>query len=1016
MDCAVEKTDTVDDDILEVTDAPPMKKFKQVCLQFKPMDVKVKVKSASNTNKKRKLSDQESPSAKAPKTIKPIVQENFKTPVLENDPEVSSSSEADSLQVNSLQKNKTTRSNILEKFIRKSSQEEITSTIDVIDIAKTETKTSSSTGDLASRKTAGKVSPKQKTLNSMFIQKTSTPNSKVIGNRKSFDPKVEKENAHSAESESKSVKCDVVEVSDEDQSSQNDGDCSSDEDNTSLNKSSLDESKMDLSLMSTPGKSSTGLDSSVSEAAINADSKSGSVPASDASTTPATKKPRSSSKMSDKKKQERSEMRMRIKEQKEKERMEKKLQKEKESQEKKQKLEAMKLEKERLKKEEKEQKEREKQEKIEKLEKEKLEKLQLKEEEKKKKQEMLDAKMEEKKKKEDEKKMKEEEKKMKEEEKKKEEEEKLKKQNKVKQAFEGFFVKQNTCAPKPAEVIKTDLCKYFEVKKDTYRAPRVWRILNSTEKSNLDKVVQSQESSPLYIDSIKCKSHQPLHADPDQYRHKKDNEEEIIIHDTETVKKMTHHVKYIFFHTNYRPPYYGTWRKKSDKLTPRNPFKMDSDLLDYEVDSDDEWEEEEPGESLSASEGEDGDDKEKEDEEEGDDGWMVPHGYLSEDEGCDDDKEITPEVLKARQQAKADQWEADLKRQCQPVKTIVIGCYWEEEENQLSRADLDILESFSAVCLSTAPVDTTLSIDKTKSTTMTPGTERCATPSGSKGTKPKSVPEEAMPELIKLLHGNTSGIKKLIHEFRVYWKQKTGELNNVNGDSTVKTETSMEVEEEDSPKRTNLNESLKEENTPAKEDQFSISKRQLELKITSVAVREKRSAYKKICWHVHDSILKQYNLDDLSYPNTWEYVTVTKVKREDNNTVDVATPSTATNSTEADLNTSVCDENQTPVKVLPKDQRSIMDFTKKLAHPPEIVAKPVEVINGAKINPETKTVVKPNVLKLLNAAAKQSVTVSTSDDKITPITSEPTVKAPELVPVVERMEINEDSNGCILLD
>lgn len=54
-------------------------------------------------------------------------------------------------------------------------------------------------------------------------------------------------------------------------------------------------------------------------------------------------------------------------------------------------------------------------------------------------------------------------------------------------------------------------------------------------------------------------------------------------------------------------------------------------LLDYEVDSDDEWEEEEPGESLSHSEGED--DDEVGDDEDEDDGFFVPHGYLSEDEG-----------------------------------------------------------------------------------------------------------------------------------------------------------------------------------------------------------------------------------------------------------------------------------------------------------------------------------------------------------------------------------------------
>ena len=33
--------------------------------------------------------------------------------------------------------------------------------------------------------------------------------------------------------------------------------------------------------------------------------------------------------------------------------------------------------------------------------------------------------------------------------------------------------------------------------------------------------------------------------------------------------------KLIQFHTNYRPAYYGTWRRRSKVITPRNPFRKD---------------------------------------------------------------------------------------------------------------------------------------------------------------------------------------------------------------------------------------------------------------------------------------------------------------------------------------------------------------------------------------------------------------------------------------------------------
>jgi len=58
-------------------------------------------------------------------------------------------------------------------------------------------------------------------------------------------------------------------------------------------------------------------------------------------------------------------------------------------------------------------------------------------------------------------------------------------------------------------------------------------------------------------------------------------------------------------------------------------------MFDYEVDSDDEWEEEEPGESLHGSD----DEKESEDEYEVDNDLFVPHGYLSDEEAGNSEDE-----------------------------------------------------------------------------------------------------------------------------------------------------------------------------------------------------------------------------------------------------------------------------------------------------------------------------------------------------------------------------------------
>ncbi|XP_059628601.1 chromatin assembly factor 1 subunit FAS1 isoform X2 [Cornus florida] len=97
------------------------------------------------------------------------------------------------------------------------------------------------------------------------------------------------------------------------------------------------------------------------------------------------------------------------------------------------------------------------------------------------------------------------------------------------------------------------------------------------------------------------------------------------------------------FDKNNRPAFYGIWPKKSQVVGPRHPFEKDAEL-DYDIDSDEEWEEEEPGENLSDCEMDD--DKESleegcskaDDEDESEDGFFVPDGYLSENEGVQVDR------------------------------------------------------------------------------------------------------------------------------------------------------------------------------------------------------------------------------------------------------------------------------------------------------------------------------------------------------------------------------------------
>lgn len=133
-----------------------------------------------------------------------------------------------------------------------------------------------------------------------------------------------------------------------------------------------------------------------------------------------------------------------------------------------------------------------------------------------------------------------------------------------------------------------------------------------------------------------------------------------------------------------------------------------------------------------------------------------------------------------------------------------------------------------------------------------------------------------MPDLIRLIHGNLMGIKRLVREFRIFWKSKTSEeqvSSNVNDASLEVDESDIKMSDNNLPQEI-LNKSLNLEND-AMETDCSISKRQLELKITAIAVREKRADFKKFCWYVSDEILKQYNCEGLPVPSAWESLSQT---------------------------------------------------------------------------------------------------------------------------------------------
>uniref|UniRef100_A0A2K5IKE9 Chromatin assembly factor 1 subunit p150 C-terminal domain-containing protein n=1 Tax=Colobus angolensis palliatus TaxID=336983 RepID=A0A2K5IKE9_COLAP len=450
------------------------------------------------------------------------------------------------------------------------------------------------------------------------------------------------------------------------------------------------------------------------------------------------------------------------------------------------------------------------------------------------------AKLEEKRKKEEEKRLREEEKRIKAE----------------KAEITRFFQKPKT--PQAPKTLAGSCGKFapFEIKEHMVLAPRRRTAFHPDLCSQLDRLLQQQSSEFSFLKDLKGR--RPLRSGPTQVSTRNAdifNSDVVIVErgkgDGIPERRKFGRMKLLQFCENHRPAYWGTWNKKTVLIRARDPWAQDTKLLDYEVDSDEEWEEEEPGESLSHSEGDDDDDM-GEDEDE-DDGFFVPHGYLSEDEGVTEEC-ADPENHKVRQKLKAKEWDEFLAkgkrfRVLQPVK---IGCVWAADRD-CAGDDLKVLQQFAACFLETMPV------------------QEEQTPKASKTSKRENRDQQILAQLLPLLHGNVNGSKVIIREFQEHCRR--GLLSKHTGSPP-------------SPSATCLH--------TTSEDTTIPSKSRLKRLISENSVYEKRPDF-RMCWYVHPQVLQSFQQEHLPVPCQWSYVTsVPSAPREDSGSVPSTGPSQGT--------------------------------------------------------------------------------------------------------------------------
>jgi chromatin assembly factor 1 subunit A len=208
-----------------------------------------------------------------------------------------------------------------------------------------------------------------------------------------------------------------------------------------------------------------------------------------------------------------------------------------------------------------------------------------------------------------------------------------------------FVAKESDASPKKASPVKAVL-------KPSTEAADYWKLLNSVEKDTKEPLFQNLSRSakssvrrrtkrvPVTVDVSTVDSSDPF-SNQHQYAEQK------------TIY-FPNKYKFLSFVEDYRPAYHGTWSKRSKLITGRTPFRQDKEFLNYDEDSEAEWEEgdDEMGEDLQdeAADGE-----EENVDEEGDtriynfeDGWMAEDDdVVYENEEADDETKMQRKKLKS---------------------------------------------------------------------------------------------------------------------------------------------------------------------------------------------------------------------------------------------------------------------------------------------------------------------------------------------------------------------------------
>lgn len=369
-------------------------------------------------------------------------------------------------------------------------------------------------------------------------------------------------------------------------------------------------------------------------------------------------------------------------------------------------------------------------------------------------------------------------------------------------------------------------------------------------------------------------------------------------------------------------------------------FPIFQKFFDYEIDSDDEWEDEEPGESLHGSDDEK--DKESDDDYDIDNEFFVPHGHLSDEELANNDEiddDNSPDTQKAKLKIMQKVFSDEMQKKTEKIKPRLIGLIWQNKDGSQPQGCHSVIwEMLQMRAMmfngSNIVFPMTLSVDKNDALD-----ENSESKKNSVVKKRVKLTDERVSDLIRLVHGNTNGNEFLSKEFRAF----TAQQNKDN-------------------------------------DKFQeISLASIRHKIKELAEWKpcptEGPMLNKYCWYVSDEQRKRYNLENLSIVNDWTYIlppkTKTKIDSKKGKDCDKGkSPPDAS------------DELPTSAKTPKSKLGNIAKFTKVLSDDDKKKNFSIPIQESLAEVPSPKPIVKKRVNLLMSVPRGQEIPVQTKNSLI----------------------------------